>query len=115
MGYDPFNSALIVPQIEGLGINCEPFKQTAMNFNFPLKFMEKQFYDEKLCISDNPVMTWNMRNVVLYIDGNENIKIMKNKSMDSVDGAVSLAMSFGGWIAENIDPERMGLETYLNN
>jgi phage terminase large subunit-like protein len=114
MGFDPFNSALIVPKIEELGINCLSFAQTAMNFNFPLKFMEKQIYDKTMSIGENPVLRWNFRNVVLYIDGNENIKIVKNKSLDSVDGVVSLAMAFGGWIEENIDPERRGLDLYLN-
>lgn len=115
IGYDPFNSALIVPKIEELGINCDPFPQTAMRFNFPLKFLEKQLYDENICMSDNPVLRWNMRNIVLYIDGNENIKIMKNKKLESVDGAVSLGMAMGQWIAENIDAERMNLEAYLKD
>lgn len=115
IGYDPFNSALIVPQIEELGINCDPFPQTAMKFNFPLKFLEKQLYDENICMSDNPVLRWNMRNVVLYQDGNENIKIMKNKKLESVDGSVSLGMAFGQWINENIDPERANLEAYLKD
>jgi phage terminase large subunit-like protein len=115
MTFDPFNSALLVPKIEDLGINCIPFKQTAMSFNFPLKFMEKQFYDENLVIGKNPVARWMFRNVVLYVDGNGNIKIVKNKSLDSVDGAVSLGMCFGGWIADNLDVEKMGIEAYLNN
>jgi len=115
IGYDPFNSALIVPKLEELGINCDAFPQTAMRFNFPLKFLEKQLYDENICMSDNPCLTWNMGNIVLYIDGNENIKIMKNKKLEAVDGAVSLGMAFGQWIAENIDPEKAGLESYLKS
>ena len=66
-------------------------------------------------MSDNPVLRWNMRNIVLYIDGNENIKIMKNKKLESVDGAVSLGMAMGQWIAENIDSERMNLDAYLKS
>jgi phage terminase large subunit-like protein len=115
LSYDPFNSALIVPKIEELGINCIPFKQTAINFNFPLKFMEKQIYDNNIILDKNPVLRWNFRNVVLYVDGNENIKIVKNKSLDSVDGVVSLAMAFNGWIVENLDTEKMNLQTYLNS
>lgn len=113
MAYDPFNSALIVPKIEDLGINCIPFKQTAMGFNFPLKFMEKQIYDKNIFLGKNPVLRWNFRNVVLYVDGNENIKVVKNKSLDSVDGVVSLGMAFGGWIADNLDMEKAGLEQYI--
>jgi len=111
--YDPFNCALLIPKIEELGINTFIFKQTAMSFNFPLKYMEKQIYDENLVLGENPVILWMFRNSVLYVDGNGNIKIVKNKSLDSVDGVVSLGMSFGGWIAENLDMEKMGLEAYL--
>ena len=113
--YDPFNSALIVPKINEMGINTNPFVQSAAVFNFPLKYLEKQLYDENICMSDNPVLKWNMRNIVLYQDGNGNIKIMKNKSNDSVDGSVSLGMAFRGWIAENIDSEKAGLEAYLKS
>jgi phage terminase large subunit-like protein len=91
-----------------------PFKQTAMQFNFPLKFLEKQIYDNNIALGQNPVLRWNFRNVVLYVDGNGNIKIVKNKSLDSVDGVVSLAMAMGGWIAENLDAEGMNLDVYLN-
>lgn len=115
IGYDPFNSALVVPKIEEMGINTESVVQNAPNFNFPLKYFEKQLYDENICMSENPVMTWNVRSIVLYQDGNGNIKIMKNKSKDSVDGAVSLGMAFKMWIADNIDAEKIGLEAYLKS
>ncbi len=115
MSYDPFNSALLVPNIEEMGIDCKPFKQTAMQFNFPLKFLEKQIYDNNIALGQNPVLRWNFRNVVLYIDGNGIIKIVKNKSLDSVDGVVSLAMAMGGWIAENLDTEGLNLDAYLKN
>ena len=65
--------------------------------------------------SENPVLKWNFRNSVLYVDGNGNIKIIKNKSLDSVDGAVAAGMSFAGWLAENMDRERLNLETYLKS
>ncbi len=84
-----------------------------MGFNFPLKFMEKQIYDKNIFLGKNPVLRWNFRNVVLYVDGNENIKVVKNKSLDSVDGVVSLGMAFGGWIADNLDMEKAGLEQYI--
>lgn len=114
IAYDPFNSALLVPKIEDLGITCNAFKQTALHFNFPLKFLEKMIYEQRMILGINPVMRWNFRNVVLYVDGNGNIKIVKNKSLDSVDGVVSLAMAIGEWIAENLDAEKANIEAYLN-
>lgn len=114
VAYDPFNSDLIIPRLEGLGINCVPFAQTARAFNFPLKFLEKLIYDGRISFGNNPVLLWNFRNVVLYQDGNGNIKIMKNKSRDAVDGAVSVGMSVALWLSVNLDPGKAGLESYLN-
>lgn len=111
--YDPFNSSLLVPQIEELGITCYKFPQTALNFNFPLKFLEKQIYDENIILGENLVLRWNFRNIALYTDSNGNIKIMKNKSADAVDGSVALAMAFGNYIHDNLDVEGINLNQYL--
>ena len=112
MAYDKFNSALIIPQVEEMGITCESFEQTAPKFNFPLKYLEKMVYDEQIIFVENKVLLWNFRNVVLYQDGNGNIKIMKNKSLDSVDGAVAAGMAIGIWINYNLSSEKIGLEAY---
>jgi phage terminase large subunit-like protein len=112
VGYDPYNSDLIIPRIEAIGIECTKVPQTAPAFNFPLKYMEKEIYDNNIRL-DNKVLRWNFQNVVLYVDGNENIKIMKNKSKDSVDGVVALGMAFGMWLKVNFDPQRVALEAYI--
>lgn len=114
IGYDPYNSDLIVPRLEGLGINCVRFDQTPRMFNFPLKFLEKLIYDGRISFGGNPVLMWNFRNVVLYQDGNGNIKIMKNRSRDAVDGAVGLGMAVAMWLSVNLDPQKANLEAYLN-
>ena len=44
------------------------------------------------------MLRWNFSNVVIYHDGNDNIKIIKNKSADSVDGVVSLGMAYGMYL-----------------
>jgi phage terminase large subunit-like protein len=111
VGYDSYNSALIIPRIEGLGIEVKAFPQTATAFNFPLKYMEKQIYDDRITFT-NPVLLWNFRNIVMYEDGNENIKILKNKSKDSVDGCVSAAEALGVWMAIELSPDMMLLKAY---
>lgn len=86
-----------------LYIDCRPFQQEAKWFNFPLKYLEKLAFEEQIAFSTNPVLRWMFRNVVLYYDGNGNIKIMKNKSLDSVDGPVALGMAVGAWLQFNGD------------
>lgn len=102
INYDKWNSAFIIPEVEQkLFIYCKHFEQVTTWFNFPLKYLERLFFNEEILMSLNPVLRWNFRNVALYYDGNGNIKIMKNKSRDSVDGAVSLGMAVGAWLEYN--------------
>ncbi|WP_159521729.1 terminase large subunit [Sunxiuqinia indica] len=104
INYDKWNSGFIIPKVEAeLYIMCQHFQQQTTWFNFPLKYIERLFFDEAIAMSENPVLRWMFRNIVLYYDGNGNIKIMKNKSLDSVDGPVSLAMAIGGWLQYNGD------------
>ena len=104
INYDKWNSGFIIPEIEStLFINCKHFNQTTIWFNFPLRYIEKLFFESKIDMSTNPVMRWMFRNIVLYKDGNGNIKIMKNKSLDSVDGPVAFAMAVAAWLENNHD------------
>jgi phage terminase large subunit-like protein len=113
IGYDYYNSALIIPRVEALGVDCIKVPQTAQAFNFPVKYTEKLIYDDKIKLT-SPVLKWMIRNVVLYQDGNGNQKFLKNKSLDSIDGAVALAEAVAMWIQTNLDPERLMLESYLD-
>lgn len=113
VGYDILNSALIVPRVESLGIECKAFPQTTMAFNFPMKYLEKTMYDETIEYN-NPVMTWNFRNTVIWKDpANENIRPSKKKSLDSIDGVVSMAEAMGMWLHVNLSPELLAFKEYV--
>jgi phage terminase large subunit-like protein len=44
-------------------------------------------------------------NVKIYRDANDNIKIVKHKSTDKVDGVVALVMAIGEWEAAKMIPK----------
>ena len=110
--YDPYNSPVLVSRLKDYGINCERFAQNASKFNAPMKMLEEMLYNKKIRLK-NPCLLWNFNNVVLYMDSNANIKIVKNKQNDSVDGIVALAMGVGGWVQTTYGDEIMGLNQYL--
>ena len=97
--YDRYNGSKVIPQIEASGLICTPFAQTASYFNAPLKELERLsiggFFDQ----GHDPIMRWMAGNVVLYTDGNGNIKFDKSKVRDKIDGMVSLGMAFGACLA----------------
>ena len=104
IGYDPWNAVLLINKIqEEIFVDVKACRQNTGFFNFPLKFIERLIFSEKINLSKNPCLRWNFRNVVIYQDGNDNIKIVKNKSKDSVDGAVALGMAVGLYCEMNYD------------
>lgn len=104
INFDKWNAGYLIPKIEtSLYIECKHFQQVTTWFNFPLKYIEKLMFEEKLNMSRNPAMRWQFRNIVLYYDGNGNIKVMKNKSKDSVDGPVSFGMAIAGYLEYSDD------------
>lgn len=93
---DPYNSSAIINKLYELQVPTQMFEQRAMRFNEPLKALEKAIYDENILMS-NPALKWNINNAIVWKDSNGNIKLMKNKSLDSVDGAVALGMAMGAY------------------
>ncbi|QZT38702.1 hypothetical protein K5X82_07330 [Halosquirtibacter xylanolyticus] len=115
INYDKWNSGFIIPTLEmDEGLYCRNFSQTTVYFNFPLRYIEKCIFEQSIDLSDNPVLRWMFRNIVIYKDGNGNIKIMKNQSQDSVDGAVSLAMAIGAYLENNSDIVKSIFDSYIN-
>jgi len=113
ISYDAWSASILMSQIEAeLMIDLYAAPQNTAYFNFPLKYIERLVFSKMINLSTNPVLRWHFSNIVLYHDGNDNIKILKNKSQDSVDGAVALAMALGLYAKLNFDSVSMIMESY---
>jgi len=97
--YDPYNAHQFVPRLEEKGYPMMKFGQDIKNMSSPTKLSEKIMVDGKYNHNKNPVMDWQMDNVEIYIDANNNNKIVKraNKEAKKVDGPVCLVMGVGGF------------------
>jgi len=89
LGYDAYNTEMIVQQARNFGMICNQVPQTFKYTNPPLKYMEKLIYDEGIIFDDTETLKWMFRNVVISYDNNYNIKADKKKSKDSIDGIVA--------------------------
>lgn len=69
--------------------------QTMMAMNMPVRQFEELILQGRLRHGDDPVLQWNIANVAIARDGNDNMKIVKDKSGDRVDGAVAAVMAVG--------------------
>lgn len=76
----------------------QPFGQGFISMNAPMKMMEELILKGLLNHGNNPVMRWQMTNVVAVEDDAGNIKPSKKKSKDKIDGVVALIMAIGGWM-----------------
>lgn len=101
--FDRFLAQLVIPNVESLyrpqdggKIKITPFSQTSYKFGFPMTMFHKSIFDRNIALSDNPCLQWMIDNVVLYYDTNGNMKPMKNKGKDAIDGVMSTTMGFAG-------------------
>ena len=64
--------------------------QTMKEMSPAMKEIERLLKTGQLTHNGNPVARWCFGNIVIAVDGNENIKPMKNKSKDRIDLIVAL-------------------------
>lgn len=87
---DPWNSRMLTQQLAKAEIESLEVPQTIAGMSPGMKEIERLLRTGRLTHEKNPVARWCFGNVVIAIDGNENIKPMKNKSADRIDVMVAL-------------------------
>jgi len=80
-----------------------PMKQRTPQFQGPIRAMEEEIENGKVNHEGNPVLRWNVANVVLYRDTHGGVKFDKKRNIEKIDGAVAMAMSY----AEELDGPKM--------
>jgi len=96
IGYDPYNCRQIaVGMQEKDGLPMVEFRQGWISMNEPCKLMERKILQGTLAHRKHPVLRWQMGNIAIRSNPSMNIRIDKEKSIDKVDGPVSLAMALG--------------------
>lgn len=107
INYDRYNGSKVIPQIEESGLECNPFAQTPVYFNAPLKEMERLAIAAMLDQGKDPIMLWMSGNVFIWTDGNGNIKFNKAKARDKIDGMVALGMAFAAYLMKKVEEEQL--------
>ena len=98
IAYDPWNAAQMATQLLDYGLEMLTFPQTINHYTEPMKELFKAVVDQRLYHEKNPVMRWQMQNLVARKDANENIRPDRDASRDSIDGPCSLIMALQGAI-----------------
>lgn len=77
-------------EIESHGVRVEKVDQWPKTLSEPCKDLERRVLDGSISHDGNPIMSWNINNVVIKVDANGNIKPDKEKSVDKIDGVSAL-------------------------
>lgn len=98
IAYDPWNSTQLVSNLVADGLPMSGFTQTLANFAPPTKEFERMLRLGEYEHFDNPVVRWMLSNVIVYRDGNGNLRPDKRRSTEKIDGIVAAIMAHGEWM-----------------
>lgn len=90
VGYDSWNAGYWCDDMTEQGFDMVEVRQGAKTMSSPMKQMKADLIDKKINYDNNPILKWCLSNVFIKQDENENIRPVKEKSRQRIDGAVSL-------------------------
>jgi len=117
IGADQWNSRMLTQRLMRQGIDVVEIPQNMASMSPAMKLIEQLLKRGLMTHEANPVARWCWGNVVVTVDGNENIKPMKNKSKDRIDLTVALidAMATAMLFEEiSLDVSEFADEAFLN-
>jgi len=94
--FDPYRSREITDQLEQAGFPPDSlirFPQTMTNFTEPTRALLDLVLTKKLVHDGNDALRWMASNVVVATDANNNVRPVKDKSQDKIDGIVAAIMA----------------------
>lgn len=105
VGFDPYLSRTITQRLQPI-VPCIEIPQDMKNMSPAMKEIEKGMLDRTMLHVHNTCFRWTFGNVRVHVDGNENMKPMKNKSRGRIDPTVACIISVAVWmIARNQKPD----------
>lgn len=102
LGVDPYLSREITGSLRKQGLNVIEIRQNMAEMSPPMKEIEKKLRAGEMVHEHNACARWCFGNVRCAVDGNENIKPMKNKSTGRIDITVAWIIAYA---AAMLEPE----------
>jgi phage terminase large subunit-like protein len=90
IGYDPWNAMQTAVNLEDEGLTMVETRQGYKTMSPSMKEIEQLVMGKKLIHSGHPVLRWCVGNVQVKIDENENVRPVKGKGTERIDGLVAM-------------------------
>ncbi|MFH5880894.1 terminase large subunit [Liberiplasma polymorphum] len=108
IGYDPWNSAYWVKEMEESGFNMEKIRQGIYTLSEPMKQLEADLKNNIINYNNNPILKWCLSNTQAKVDLNGNIQPSKlGSKYKRIDGTVALIIAYAVLNRYKIDYENM--------
>ena len=98
IAYDPWGMYDLKTRFGRYEDKLLEYRQDIRHMSVPTKRLESEVLRHNINFGGNPIMRWMMRNVVVYVDPNANIKLDKSRSREKIDGVVALVDAIGAWL-----------------
>lgn len=89
LGVDPYLSRTLTQRLMGMGLNVIEIPQTMLSMSPAMKELERLIRGHEMLHVHNTAARWCFGNVRCAVDGNENMKPMKNRSTGRIDITVA--------------------------
>jgi len=108
IGFDPWNSAYWVKEMEESGFNMEKIRQGIYTLSEPMKQLEADLKNNIINYNNNPILKWCLSNTQAKVDLNGNIQPSKlGSKYKRIDGTVALIIAYAVLNRYKIDYENM--------
>lgn len=92
IAYDTWAATQLVQELEAEGLQMVPFVQGIKSYNAPTKELLKLVVSGRIEHGNHPVLAWQASNLCVYMDASGNVRPVKEKSPDKIDGMCALIM-----------------------
>ena len=90
IGFDPWNAYQVAQHLTDEGLVMVEIRQGMKSMSMPMKELETLILSKMIQHGGNPVARWMFGNLEVKMDENENIRPVKSKSTERIDGVVAL-------------------------
>ena len=95
VGYDGWNASQTVQRLNGAGVKMEQFIQGPKTYHPAMQALEIAYLNGKFAHGNDPVLNWNISNLVARQDVNLNNAPDKKRAAEKIDDACALLMAIG--------------------
>lgn len=111
VAYDPWGSQQLAIKLSEEGAPMVEVQQSVKNLSEPMKEVEKLCYSDTIIRDKNPMFDWQMSNIVVRVDRNENIFPNKEHQDNKIDGPVALFNAMNRYLLD----DNRNMDDFLNN